>query len=92
MRWYTMSKPEDRQGTVCCEGDGRTVAVTYDAKDAKMIAECPRMLDALLAIRARVEGEFDHPALVLHGPLSIDRAADCLAIAQNALRDVEVWE
>ena len=47
MRWYTRSKKDDRQGLVCCEGDGRNVAVTYDAKDAKMIAECPRMFDEL---------------------------------------------
>lgn len=89
MRWYTLSKKDDRQGVVCCEGDGRTVAVTYDAKDAGLIANAPRMRDALLAIRARIEGEFDNPALVAHGPLLVDSSKDCLAIAQHALRELE---
>lgn len=39
---------------------------------------------ALRAIVARIQGEFDQPDLVAFGPLSPDRMADVLAIAEAA--------
>jgi hypothetical protein len=43
------------------------------------------LVAALEAIQARVNGEFDHPALVPFGPLQADASSDCYAIAQAAL-------
>jgi hypothetical protein len=39
---------------------------------------------ALAAIMARIQGEFDHPALAAYGPLEADTLADVLRIAQHA--------
>lgn len=41
---------------------------------------------ALLAIKARINGDFDHPALTAYGPLHVDRMADVLYIAETALK------
>jgi hypothetical protein len=46
-KWYMMSKQDDSQGQVADEGTGRTVAVSYDAKDANLIAAAPELLEAL---------------------------------------------
>lgn len=45
-----------------------------------------QMVTALAAIVARIQGEFDHPALVEFGPLSTDTMADVLAIARHEYR------
>ena len=44
--WY-VSKTGNGQGLVIEECTGRNVAVTYDEKDANLIALAPRMLEAL---------------------------------------------
>lgn len=38
--------------------------------NARLIAAAPDLLDALEAIRARLDGEYDHPALVKYGALA----------------------
>lgn len=43
------------------------------------------LLEALGAIAARINGEWDDPALVAFGPLSIDAQSDCLRIARAAI-------
>jgi hypothetical protein len=43
--------------------------------------------DALRAIVARIRGVFDAPELQAFGPLSGSVQEDCLAIAQQALRE-----
>lgn len=45
--WYTKTKQDDLQGLICEEGTGRNVAVSYDSKDAALIAAAPEMLAAL---------------------------------------------
>jgi len=56
MTWYTMTKPDDSQGQVADETTGKTIAVSYDAKDAQLIAAAPDLLEAakraLIAIKA----------------------------------------
>lgn len=47
MNWYTTRKKTDIQGTVADEETGRTVAVCYDPKDARLIAAAPVLLEAL---------------------------------------------
>lgn len=44
--WYTKSKPHDAQGLVIEESTGRTVAVTYDPKDAPLVAAAPQLAEA----------------------------------------------
>lgn len=48
--------------------------------------------NALVAIRARINGEFDNPALVTFGPLHADRLADVLRIADETLSDDRLGE
>jgi hypothetical protein len=40
------------------------------------LAAAPKMLDALQAIRARIEGDWDHPALRDRGPLAVSTVDD----------------
>jgi hypothetical protein len=47
MRWYTKTKPKDIQGLIIDEETGRNVAVSYDPKDAALIAAAPKLLNAL---------------------------------------------
>ena len=50
--------------------------VIYDASG--------QMLTALAAIIARIQGEYDHPALVAYGPLEANALADVQRIARHA--------
>ncbi len=45
----------------------------------------PELLEALHAIKARVNGEWDHPALMRQGPLSSSTPRDILEIAEKAI-------
>lgn len=53
--------------------------------NAILISEAPNMKKALEAIVARINGEWDHPSLVAHGPLLANSDEDILIIAQNIL-------
>jgi hypothetical protein len=44
--WYTKSTETDRQGLVISETTGANVAVTYDPKDAAIVAASPDLLAA----------------------------------------------
>lgn len=43
------------------------------------------LLGALIAIRARIQGEWDNPYLMAFGPLSADVRTDCNEIATKAI-------
>lgn len=45
--WYTISRANDMQGIIAEEETGRMVAVSYDVKDAPLLAAAPDMLEAL---------------------------------------------
>lgn len=45
--WYTTTESTDRQGLVYDEVTGNNIAVTYDPKDAALVAAAPEMLKAL---------------------------------------------
>ena len=70
--------------------DERHVAAIYgptdkeDVANARLIAAAPELLAALDAIRARLAGEFDHPALSAVGPLATERG-DVDYIASTAI-------
>ena len=53
--WYTRAKPTDRQGVVCSARNGASIAVTYDPKDALIVAAAPKMHAALKKLLARCE-------------------------------------
>jgi hypothetical protein len=53
--------------------------------NARLIAAAPDLLAALEAVASRISGEWDNPALVAFGPLSVDTEADCSAIARSAI-------
>jgi hypothetical protein len=47
------------------------------------------MLEALKAIKARLNGEFDHPSLVAYGPLSDSETDDILGYAEEAIQKAQ---
>jgi acetyl/propionyl-CoA carboxylase alpha subunit len=47
MKWYTTSDASDLQGVISDEETGKTIAVCYDAKYAKLIASVPEMFEVL---------------------------------------------
>ena len=49
-KWYVGNNSNDSQGLIIEENTGRNVAVTYDAKDAALIAAAPELLAALEAL------------------------------------------
>ena len=54
MNWYTKSKVDDLQGLVIEEETGRNVAVTYDSKDAVLVAAAPELLNSLKEIMENI--------------------------------------
>lgn len=53
--WYTMTKANAAQGQVADEVTGKTIAVTYDAKHAPLVAAAPALLEALEGIMQGIE-------------------------------------
>ena len=51
--WYVASTG-NHQGLVIDEADGRNVAVTYDKKDAPLVAASPKLLAALVHAQERL--------------------------------------
>jgi len=44
--WYTTTRSSDSQGLICSEVDGRNIAVSYNPRDADLIAAAPDLLSA----------------------------------------------
>jgi len=55
--------------------------------NSDLIVAAPDLLDALEAIQARINGEFDHPALVAYGPLH--ETQDIIRICAKVLAKVK---
>ena len=52
MKWYAVeTRNLHYQGLVIEEGTGRNIAVSYEGKDAILLAAAPDMLEALEAIK-----------------------------------------
>lgn len=66
-----------------------TIATVYHGPDARLIASAPEMRLALEAIVARINGEYDHPALKRYGPLKELMLNDIYDIASAALATVQ---
>lgn len=86
---WSVAQTGNHQGLIVEENTGKNIAVAYDKKNAVLLSIAPELYEAMLAIWARVVGEFDHPALVAYGPLSETISEDVLAIAEAALTKVE---
>lgn len=63
----------------------KSKAIQERDERAYLIAQAPAMFAALQAIVARIHGEFDHPALLKYGALSVNTTSDCDSIARSAL-------
>ena len=87
--WHTMTKPDDSQGTVCSEDPetmGRTVAVTYDPKEAPLIAAAPELLSAcrsLIHFLEAVPVAQINRLLVCGTMESLEKARAAIAKAEN---------
>lgn len=57
--------------------------------NARLIAAAPEMLEALKAIKARVQGEWDHPSLAKLGPLSVNLEHDVLRLLEPVIKKAE---
>lgn len=76
---------EDGEG-ICGEFGPRT---PEHIANARLVAAAPEMFESLIAIWARLTGEFDNPALVAYGPLSSDSKDDVIDIARKAIAKAE---
>ena len=57
MKWYTTTKPErDNQGLVIEETTGKTIAVTYDPKDAALVAAAPALFEVVSRLFMDING------------------------------------
>ena len=63
-------------------------AVNHHA-NALLIEAAPEMWDALTAIVARINGEFDNPALLKYGPLETERTGDVMKIARSIIKRLD---
>ena len=83
------------------EGDGIRICSFYIGDDnpdlketranAQAILAVPELIETLEAIIARIDGEWDNPALIKFGPLSISSGQnnDVKLIASNALDKIK---
>ena len=69
---------------------GRDIALVRDGinleANAQAIEAVPELIDALEAIRARIDGVWDHPALLKFGALSTACNKDIDRIIEDALQ------
>lgn len=65
-----------------------TLLEIADDLDSIIMPALLRAVETLEAIRARMNGEFDHPALIKYGPLSATRDDDILAMLNSALGEM----
>lgn len=56
---------------------------------AELEAQRAELLAALKAIKARIDGDYDNPALVAFGPLHTDISLDCALLADAAIAKAE---
>ena len=79
MSWYKARMSGNGQGLVIEQDTGRDVAVTYDEKDAALVAAAPELLDAL-------KGLFEHCAMIhrVWGDGSNQKEADAAIAAGKA--------
>lgn len=90
---------DGENGLFCIGTDGAPILATCEKgvqQDAEFAALAYNTMPALLgavdtleAIRARINGEFDHPALVKFGPLSCSSTDDILSLIKNALGELQ---
>jgi hypothetical protein len=81
--------PWEIEGAAINDSKGTPLALCCSTEaNARLIAAAPMMYEALKAIVARLVGEWDCPALVELGPLSVSADDDCLRIAAVALQVV----
>lgn len=85
-RWFIVETEQSHIGyRAIVDGDGFTVCSPSPMGDAKarLIARAPSMREALDAVKARINGEWDNPSLVKVGPLG-NLADDILRILAMA--------
>ena len=69
-------------------GEGAASTPFESKQNANRLVAVPELINALRAIVARIEGNFDCPALVEYGLLSPDIKMDVLCIAEAALKQI----
>ncbi len=66
-------------------GVGCNVGEVFDEDDADLIVTAPKLRETIQAIKARINGEWDNPALVKMGPLMSDAKEDIMRFVEAAL-------
>ena len=81
---YTIRK--DKQTVIAgISGSALHRGAKQTAVNARLIAAAPDLLAALNAIKARIQGVWDHPDLIPFGALSVDMNDDIEGIANIAI-------
>ena len=81
--WYARKSGGDHQGLIASEKTGATVALTYDVKDAALVAAAPSLL-------AAAKGARNVLAALITGDLKkIDRDSGALRALRDAISDAE---
>jgi hypothetical protein len=66
-----------------CRANGLLTAT--DKANLKLIASAPDLLSTLEAIKARIQGVWDHPSLMAKGPLMVHSDTDILEWVEEAI-------
>lgn len=84
-KWYSSTDPNAIQGHVIDDADGRSVAVTYEPKDAQLVAAAPTMLDALYACLETLQAIDGHGEMACDDLISNAKRAAEFAIHEATL-------
>lgn len=85
-QWAIVST--DEINTYRVIGDGAATTPSECKYNAHILAAAPSMVNALRAIVARMQGDWNNPILLEYGLLGHNSKSDVLDIAESALKQI----